>query len=176
MSQPPDLSVPKALTVVAAVVVLAVAVLLPGPVDAGGEPEGNAFTVVKVVDGDAPADAVFEVTVTCDATTGSEADPALITPVLQFDANGTPIGDHMVIVPQGRSCTATETVTNGASVSYACASGTSSQVTCDGDQTIHFGDVEGAEGTITVTNTYADAAPADAAPADVVAATPTFTG
>jgi hypothetical protein len=186
-----------------------------GTADAG--PNGvvyeNTFTVEKVVVGPVPEDAVFEVEVSCESITNGVPDagtatiPSTVT--MKFDANGDPLDMNMISVPGGYECTAVETVTNGATVSYTCAADgpvtdavdpafnghVSAQ--CTDDQTVMFGDatvwegdsaepefeVAGAEGTVTVTNTFEEpppvtppaAAPAGAQ-AGVVAARPAFTG
>lgn len=160
----------------------------------------NTFIVEKVVVGPVPADAVFDVQVTCERVlNGANAAPAATpsTQTFQFDANGAPIGANTVAVPDGTECTAVETVTNGAAVTYACAVEAPTDaapdaaggagngqvlVECTDDQTVLFHQVADAEGTVTVTNTFEeviadDVAPAaDAAPAGVVAARPSFTG
>ena len=159
---------------------------------AAGQSQVNTFTVVKVVEGPVPAGAVFEVTVTCQGAF-PEAPPTEGggQQTFQFDENGDPIGNNAVSVPAGVDCTAEETVTNGAAVGYACevdfvvpTSGTADDegngfvpAECLDDQTVHFDDVLGASGTITVTNTFEeDPPPPPDVVADVVTATPPFTG
>ena len=137
--------------------------------------------------------------------TPSVPDPDPVT--LEFDANGDPLGTDMVSAPLYGTCKVTETDDGGAStVSYECAvpplpNGTADPqlngvpVECIDDQTVGFGrtaDAEenaeyeliGAEGTVTVTNTFdpepepeAETAPDSVArQPSVVAARPTFTG
>jgi hypothetical protein len=180
-----------------AAVIALVALGLLGTADAGpDEKPSNTFTVEKVVVGPVPEGAVFEVEVTCESIQyGTDAAAQLVPePVtVKFDASGLPLGSNMVAIGPGAECTATETVTNGATVTYECEAsapagdgavpnGNGDFVECLDDQTVHFGMVVRAEGTITVTNTFEEeppppaVEPAAAAPAGVVAATPTFTG
>ena len=183
------------------------------PADAGNG-SGNYVVVDKVVDGPVPEGTVFEIEVDCTSTVpvGSpeaEATPSVPDPdpvILEFDANGDPLGTDMVSAPLYGTCKVTETGNGGSStVSYECAvppppNGTADpqlngvSAACKDDQTVAFGtpDAEqnaeyeliGAEGTVTVTNTFdpepepeADAAPNSAArQPSIVAARPTFTG
>jgi hypothetical protein len=115
----------------------------------------------------------------------------------------------MISPGPGYACTAVETVSHGATVSYACdvpdgvtpvapAENGHVLARCIGDQTVEFGgiaadegdsaepelEIPGAEGTVTVTNTFEEPPPVEpppatapaAAQAGVVAARPTFTG
>jgi hypothetical protein len=171
-----------------------VAAGLTGIADAG---VSNTFTVDKVVEGPVPDGAVFEVEIDCSAIDHNGAGPAGISfPVtVQFDATGAPIGTNSVLVDPGYQCTAVETVTNGAVVTYACEASSPDlngdveaeaevdivYASCTDDQTVLFEEINSSTGTITVTNTFEEepepeTEPAGAAPAGVVAATPTFTG
>lgn len=165
--------------------VLVAVVGLFAPADAGN---GNYVVVDKVVDGPAPEGTVFEIEVDCSPLNGANAnapiDPDPVT--LEFDANGAPLGADKVSANAGELCTVTETVTGGATVGYACdvppitidaaEPEFIAPVECVDDQTVAFQDVTGAEGTVTVTNTFAPPPAAEAAPAGVVAARPAFTG
>src|SRR5262245_19108873 len=160
------------------------------PPSAEGQ-QGNTFTVEKVVNGPVPDGAVFEVEVNCTSP-DSAAEGTSTT--MQFDEDGNPLGSNSVLVVFFTTCTATETVTNGAEVTYACevsqmiSSGgdEGSQVECVDDQTVFFGDIVLATGTITVTNTFEEEPPPPPPPPpdvepdqdlpDVVDATPPFTG
>ncbi len=166
--------------------------------DRSGRPlpvDDNTVVVEKVVDGPVPPGAVFEVEVTCQGLpNGDAATEGVGVEIFRFDENGDPIGVNSLSLGQGNVCTVVETVTNGASVSYACdtrvvngipagAEGPPPApvfVECVDSQTVHFYDISGAEATFTVTNTFEEPPPPDVAPddvaADVVAATPPFTG
>lgn len=171
---------------------------LVGPAGAGGGAE-NEVVVEKVVAGPVPAGAQFEVEVSCLNQDNGHGEPTVTT--LTFDETGAPVGVNSVVLnPASATCTVTETVTNGATVSYACSvqmtpvtppsdadsNGADAQggdpVACLDDQTVQFVDIDLAVGTVTVTNTFPEEpepeaeADAAAAPAGVVAATPTFTG
>ena len=165
----------------------------------GPVPEGTVFEIEVDCTPTAP-------TVAPEAeATPSIPDPEPVT--LKFDANGDPIGTDMVSAPSFGTCKVTETDDGGAStVSYECSvppmpNGTvdpeanGAPVECLDDQTVGFGQVMvaeenldyeiiGAEGTVTVTNTFEEepepepeTAPDSAArQPSVVAARPTFTG
>jgi hypothetical protein len=176
----------------AALITAALALLTVGlwsPAEAGGS---NTFTVEKVVDGPVPEGVVFEVEVTCTPIFNNNSDATVSAApeqsTFEFDANGDPLDTNTTTVGPGYECTAVETVTNGATVSYACeasapVNGAEPEgpgngfvpAQCTDDQTVVFDDVSGAQGTVTVTNTF-DEPPSDAAPAGLVAARPTFTG
>ncbi len=177
-----------------AVAALALTVAVFGPFGAAdAQQEQNSFTVVKVVDGPVPAGSVFEVEVTCTSKESSPAEGFGST-TMQFDENGDPIGANTITGGPFTNCTATETVTNGASVTYACSatfpSGSpgapeGAPAVCLDDQTVSFDNIGGAEGTITVTNTFAEPPPPpppvvddddDVVDDGVVTATPPFTG
>lgn len=169
-----------------AIAALGVGLLTP----ASGQAPPNTFTVVKVVEGPVPAGAVFEVTVTCvdnrvDAAPAEGFPPVTMT----FDEDGNPLDDNSLDVNLYTDCTAEETVTNGAAVTYACEAsapvpGSPAEgpalVSCLDDQTVRYDEVVGAEGTITVTNTFEEPPPVvdddDVVDDDVVTATPPFTG
>ena len=144
------------------VLILAATIVALGawtPADAGpgnNNIASNRFTVEKVVEGPVPPGAVFEVEVDCvpfqngigNGSPNSEGAPMPVT--FQFDENGDPIGDNAVMVGFGYDCTATETETNGAQVSYACdtiepnviivaaSEGNGPVVECIDDQTVRF--------------------------------------
>ena len=147
-------------------------------------PRTNTVTVLKVVNGTAPADTTFTVALTCESDgLGTEA-----TVDITFDATGQPTSaDSVDDLGAGTECAATETVNGGASsTTYACAitrgstdPGPVFQGNCTADDTVTFGDVLGDDGVITVTNTFsAPVPPVPPAPpvAQAVAVTPTFTG
>jgi hypothetical protein len=176
------------LGVVAALAAVLVAAWMPA---ANGGEVDNSFTVVKEVVGPVPPGSVFEVEVECQ-NQGGAPDEGANGGTVTFDEDGNPTSPNTLDVGLFTTCTATETVTNGAAVSYACAvSGGDnapegdSQVACEDDQTVSFGEILGANGTITVTNTFEeeppppppppDVEPDDVVP-DVVNATPPFTG
>jgi hypothetical protein len=168
--------------------------------------EYNTFTVDKVVVGPVPDGAVFEVEVTCESihmveeAAGAAGVPVPAPVTMTFDDNGDPLDANMVSVPPGAKCHATETVANGAAVSYACVatppvvepwvtddSATPAEpepVECTDDQTVEFHYIAGATGTVTVTNTFEEPPPVEPPPAaapaaaqtGVVAARPAFTG
>ena len=185
-------------TAAAAVVLMGLGIALVGTSGAGNGQ--NTFTVEKVVEGPVPDGAVFEVVVTCEEPNIEAAPAGSATPVtIRFDADGNPLDPNTVMAPFFGTCNAVETVDNGATVSYACATtdpvpdGAAPDadvpyvpVQCLDDQTVDYNDISGATGTVTVTNTFeeepppavapAAAAPAAAAPAGVVAARPAFTG
>ncbi len=101
----------------------AMAIGIWGPAGAGpnGAYEPNEFTVEKVVEGPVPPGAVFDVEVDCQLLNGVAHAETVATPAtFQFDENGAPLGPNALAVGFGYQCTATETVTNGAIVSYAC--------------------------------------------------------
>ena len=171
-------------TVAIVVAVTAAGLLTP----AASQSQQNTFTVVKVVEGPVPAGAVFEVTVDCEPTLSSPATEGFEPQTFQFDETGDPIGDNSVEVGLFVDCTAEETVTNGATVSYACEVDSPNfdapegpspfvPVECIDDQTVHFDEVLAASGTITVTNLFEEEPPPPPeVVADVVTATPPFTG
>ena len=176
------------LAAAAALLVLAVGTLTPA--DAGDDV--NTFRVVKVVQGPVPAGTVFEVEVTCTPDINKAPEGSASVTTLQFDEDGNPIGNDSVGVDFFETCSAQETEDGGAvSVTYECAVSQQqgapgegdSQLTCEDDRTVHYGDVAGGEGTITVTNTFEalppppppDVDPDDVVP-DVVNASPSFTG
>lgn len=187
----------KVLVSIVAVAVAGVGVGLHSPAGAGTNGLlQNTLTVVKVVEGPVPAGAVFEVEVDCEPLATSPASEGGSFTTLQFDENGDAIGPDSVDVGPFTECTATETVTNGAAVSYACQVAgpvVKSQpegpppplplAECTDDQSVTFYEVVEAEGTITVTNTFEEEPPPppavdddDDVIGDVVTATPSFTG
>ena len=180
-------------SVVLAFAAIITALGLIGPAGAGGGSE-NEVVVVKSVVGPVPAGAQFEVEVSCLNQDNGGSEPMVTT--LIFDETGAPVGnDSVVLGALSATCTVTETVTNGATVSYACAvsathdggtdAGTegADPVSCLDDQTVQFMDIDLAVGTVTVTNTFAEdpepeaeAEAAEAAVAGIVSARPAFTG
>jgi hypothetical protein len=169
----------------------ALAVGFMSPADAG-RGASNTFRVVKVVNGPVPAGTVFEVEVACTTDTPAAPSEGGASATLQFDEDGNPIGSDSIPADFFESCHAEETEDGGAaSVSYACEVSQqsdapdegNSQLTCEDDQTVHYGDVAGGLGTITITNTFEaappppppDVEPDDVVP-DVVNASPSFTG
>jgi hypothetical protein len=146
-----------------------VAVMAASPA-AGGADGRPQLTITKVVDGPAPPGAQFVVDIEC---TGEGADPDQVT----FTGPGSQT------VEAGTKCTATESETAGASVSYACEvtdEGGNPETTCGpGDNQVQFFSATAAA-TITVTNSFPSepSQPPEpgAAPADPVAAAARFTG
>jgi hypothetical protein len=176
--------------VAAAVALTALALVTTSPADAGpGEPV-NTFTVNKVVEGPVPAGTVFAVEVACLPNLGAPTE-LVATVTMEFDETGAPLTENSVDVGLYETCTAEETDDGGAaSVAYSCDVSAPIDaptegffdLECEDDQTVRFGEVVAAQGTITVTNTFEDAPPPppdvepdDVLP-DVVNATPTFTG
>jgi hypothetical protein len=112
-----------------ALIAVAAASLLAGAVfvqTAGAGIEGEIaapLTIVKVVDGVAPAGTTFTATVQCDddiIDTGEEdgANTATVT----FDASGQPTSADVIGFRGPGTCTVTETAAGGAStVAYACS-------------------------------------------------------
>src|SRR5262245_33130802 len=128
----------KVFIAVAAVALAMVGIGFVPPADAGGPP--NTFTVEKVVVGTAPPGSVFEVEVSCHS---NDSAPEGGTATVRFDENGNPLDANTFPVGLFQECTANETVTNGATVTYSCAvsqtTGSSTegeQVSCVDDQTV----------------------------------------
>jgi hypothetical protein len=179
---------------VVGVLVLSLATVGASLLPSADAQSGNTFTVEKVVEGPVPAGAVFEVTVECVSEQTGAPSEGGTGGTVQFDETGTPLNQNTFSVGFFETCTAEETVTNGASVSYSCEVSQQAtdpvegrpQLECVDDQTVFFGDVALANGTITVTNTFEeepppppppppDVEPDDVVP-DVVNASPSFTG
>ena len=174
------------------VLMAAVVAFAPAPGAGARQAAPNTFTVVKEVVGPVPAGTVFEVQVECvpEINKAPDAEGVPLT-TFQFDENGDPIGPNTLNAGFFVTCHAEETEDGGAaSVAYACETSVvdvapegDSQVQCVDDQTVFFGDIAGANGTITVTNTFEpeppppppDVEPDDVVP-DVVNAAPSFTG
>jgi hypothetical protein len=156
-----------------------------------GEAQVLSFTLMvkKVVIGPVPPGTTFTVTVSCstqqpvatrggasDATTsttgGSHAATDGFPTTITFNANGDPTTTNTGSLVAGESCTATETVTGGASVSYGCTTTNPGEMACVSSQQVRVipDDNVGAAATITVTNTFPPPPP----PPVVVA--PRFTG
>jgi hypothetical protein len=141
------------------------------------------ITVTKVVKGPVPAGTTFTVSVQC--TGGSfKGGPVIIT----FDEHGTLTSGTNVVdgLPATITCTATETVTGGATVTYACATEGNDETDQDGSSAtcpsgatgnvIHFSDVIGDSGTVQVTNTFTAPPTPPTEPAAEVVVTPALTG
>jgi hypothetical protein len=161
--------------------VLATLAVLAGPTSAGVMAPTNTVTIDKVVSGPVPAGTTFTVEVSCSLTIGKSVP--VVTDVV-FDSTGAVTsGNNVISTAASSECTATETVTGGAStVAYACtASGSRATCADPAPETprVTFVDVTGSSGTITVTNTFV-APPAPPAPPAIaplaVVVPPTFTG
>ena len=148
----------RVVSIVAAVGLVSAALVLGStPADAGN---GTLVTVTKVVVGDPPPGTTFVVRIQCDGAvqlnlpfgdTGGQVPPSFINPA-------------------SSECSVSEPEDGNAdSTTFACQPGVN--VTCD-TSTFEI-DSDGAEVSLTVTNTFV--APAPPAPAPV-AAQPTFTG
>jgi hypothetical protein len=155
--------------------VLATLAVLAGPTSAGVMTPTNTVTIDKVVSGPVPAGTTFSLTI-------GKSVP-VVTDVV-FDSTGAVTsGNNVISTAASSECTATETVTGGAStVAYACtASGSRATCADPAPETprVTFVDVTGSSGTITVTNTFV-APPAPPAPPAIaplaVVVPPTFTG
>jgi hypothetical protein len=143
------------------------------PSTVGAGTPSSDIVVRKMLPRDAPSDATFTVTVTCD---GLEDQP------LFFSA---PLGGvQLANVPNNYdgSCTITETATAGATPSYSCSGepGTSVCETADGpDPTVLSITNPGAGqvATVTVTNTFPLGGEPGVDPAaEALEAAPSFTG
>jgi Domain of unknown function (DUF5979) len=171
-----------------AAVVIAAGVPLVGATLATAQIREPTLTVNKVVTGPVPPGTTFTVTVVCtrlaaDSTGSATTTPSTLTaqtappppPVtstITFNAQGDPTtpGSNVIPVVPPSNCTVTETANGGAqSVSYGCAS-TSSSVVCETNQTAQIlGDnASGENGTFTVTNAFPPPPP--------VVVSPKFTG
>jgi len=160
--------------------VLGMLALFAAPVSAG-QSFPNMVTIKKVVSGAVPAGTTFTVHVVCNVTVGKGVP--VVTDVL-FDSTGAVTSGNSVIgALASYECTATETVSGGAtSVGFACAK-TGVRAVCTETSTsasVEFIDETGSTGTITVTNTFppppvvVPTPPIVPAPEVVVA--PAFTG
>lgn len=122
-------------------------VLAASPASAGFTPR---LTVTKIVEGTPPPGAEWVVEVTCD---GESGPPREVT----FTEPGS---ETLTIIGDG-TCTVVETVTAGATVTYACEVKVNPEnAECTGDNQVTY--TEGSpfpEATVTVTNTYAPPAP-----------------
>jgi len=111
----------RAAFVVASVAALALVVLAPGAGAGNGGKAAAPLTIVKVVQGDAPAGTTFEVTVHCDDNIIDNGAEGTDTTSVTFDATGQPTSPDVVVFDGPGTCTVTETATGGAqSVAYAC--------------------------------------------------------
>src|SRR5262245_6699204 len=128
---------------------VAVLITVSMPSANGGESD-NTFTVNKVVEGPVPPGTVFEVAINCIGQGAS---------TMTFDEDGNPTSANSFEISPFTTCSATETEDGGAeSVSYQCdvteptnnaPTEGDSQVECVDDQTVFFGDIVDASGTIT---------------------------
>ena len=157
--------------VLAAAVVGGLSFAIAGPAPAGAT---EFLTIAKVVGAGAPADALFEINVTCTGTgpfTGQD-----VNQTLGFEVSGSQEVNMPAPGYEG-NCTITETTTSGATPSYACVEDQQGAATCGGGgsspSTVVVNDPSGGSiATVTVTNTFDE----EADPADVVEAAPTTTG
>ena len=151
----------KSTTVMSGLAVAGLLVFAPVPAEAGGDAQIEVF---KEVVGPGPS-GPYTIVVDC-----SSADPFLPFDLADGDSQVIVLGN--IVEPV--TCNVTETVTQGAQVTYACAAG-NAQATCVDSQNITFSP-EGTGG-ITITNTFAEPEPdAQPAAAEAVPAAPTFTG
>jgi hypothetical protein len=146
------------------------------PCAGAGVQSANILWITKIVVGDVPADAEFTVRVVCTATVGDA--PPIVTEVV-FDAAGTAIsGNAMLNVGDLHECTATETVTGGATlVTFATVSlsvGLEHHATQTSGTVKFFDMPEVDAATIAVTNYFP--ARRDTEPASAVLGPPAFTG
>src|SRR5713101_5852079 len=129
---------------------LATVALLAGPTFAGATLPPNTVTISKVVAGAVPAGTTFTVEVSCSVTVGKGV--TVLTDVV-FDSTGAVTSGNSVIhTGASTRCTATETVTGGATtVAYSCAaSGTGATCADPAPATprITFGATSNGSGTI----------------------------
>jgi hypothetical protein len=156
--------------VLVAAVVGGLSFAIAGPAPAGTV---NQFlSITKVVGANPPADALFEITVTCTGTgpfTGQN-----VNQVLGFEVGGTQTVNMPSSGYEG-DCTITETLTSGATPSYACVEDQQGAATCGGGgaspSTVTVNDPsDGSIATVTVTNEFEAEAPGP------IVAEPTTTG
>jgi hypothetical protein len=171
-------------------VTLAAGVPAVGGTLGGAQVLSFTLTVKKVVIGAVPPGTTFTVTVSCsiqqstatgaggsDVTTsttgGTRAATDGFPTTISFNANGDPTTTNTGSLVAGESCTATETVTGGASVSYGCTTTNPAEMACVSSQQVRVipDDNVGAAATITVTNAFPPPPPPPP-----VAVAPKFTG
>ncbi len=140
-----------------------------------------AVTVNKVVQGDAPADATFPVTVTCNTAAGGGASSEfsegaggfLLDTAFSFDATG---GSKYLVAYTPQSCSISEVDDAGAQSATIdledCGDGRTTRVEAAGPDG-GFVIFDPTDCTQTITNDFTEPA---AQPADVVQQQPAFTG
>ena len=163
-----------------AVAALTVASAMLVPASAG---KVSIVTINKVVTGPVPAGTTFVVELNCEGT-----PPAPLITSITFNADGSPATANEVNFPDNdATCTPTETETGGAaSVTYACeeefADPPEDACQANGPQAspitvVLDGKPHDEDPTMTITNTFEEAAPAAVvAPPAAVVAPPSFTG
>jgi hypothetical protein len=103
----------------ASTLVLALSVQTAGAGLGGGL--AAPLTVIKVVDGVAPAGTTFTATIHCDSAIIDDGDEGADTTTVTFDATGQPTSADTIGFGGPGVCTVTETVSGGAkTVAYAC--------------------------------------------------------
>jgi hypothetical protein len=159
--------------VMSGLVVAGLLVLAPVPADAGDLVSPTTLEVHKEVVGPGPS-GPYTIDVDCPGADEVPDDPFELAAGESQEVLVTNIDESV-------TCTVTETVTQGATVTYACTAGF--RAGCVDGQSIIFG--AEASGSITVTNTFPEPEPEPvpdpepepaAAAAGVVAARPAFTG
>jgi hypothetical protein len=144
-------------------------VLTPVPAGAGGDADPTTLEVHKEVVGPGPT-GPYTIDVDCPG-----ADEA---PDAPFELAAGESQEVLITnIDESVTCTVTETVTQGATVTYACTAGF--RAGCADSQTIIFG--AESSGSITVTNTFPEPEPdpdpeAEPATAGPIEAAPTYTG
>ena len=97
--------------------------IVAGLSPAGAGFQGAPLTIAKTVSGPVPAGTTFTATIQCDDPIIDDDSEGTDSAVVQFDAQGDPIGLDSVTFFSTGPCTVTETATGGAaSTTYACAS------------------------------------------------------
>jgi hypothetical protein len=156
------------------------------------------LTVVKVVDGVAPAGTTFTATITCDDDIIGDGEVGTDTATVTFDATGQPTSADTIGFRGPGVCTVTETANGGATtVAYGCegVQGTIGEESDWGpsradilpDVCATTGPTDPIEvnisepdqsATVTITNTFTAPTPPPAPPvvAPAVVAQPAFTG
>jgi hypothetical protein len=190
----------RAALVAGSVVALAVVMFAPSA-GAGLEGLDAPLTIVKVVNGVAPAGTTFTATIQCDDDIIDNGDEGSDVATVTFDATGQPTSADVIGFDGPGECEISETATGGASsVSYDCSGvqGTPDDETeppledsgfdAPSSSAVVLPPVcaivspDGVEvnisapdqsGTVTITNTFADPQPQ---PAAQIVAQPAFTG
>lgn len=149
---------------------------------AGAQQFAAPLTIAKVVEGDAPADAAFVITLTCSSAiiTDGLGGPAVAEYTFEWGSEG---GEQTVGFVDAGECTVTETGNGGAEeTAYACEA-TSEGPVCHPPNADYAGiDIleEGQVATITVTNVFSATGviddPVEPVPAPAAVAQPRFTG